>query len=315
MALPLDGDVEDFRQLCLPSTSQPDNLPWLLNNGFQVIFTAYTTEADAERVRTVLVEAFSPLAAPPDALQLNISIPPGQVGDSSRVRAKAFVSECQLGIDDPAPVMLLGTGSFFGNGSLRNLALYCRRPGTAAGVVYLRVKREPFFELLRTYFGAHGSRPIPNAELVDIALRCETDALADSIADRDRNASYRSGTSFRRLSDDIRTATVHFPFPMMFWPEESDISYFHNFCVESYQSLDQLWPAKLISERRWRFLASRDLFFMASVTAPNAAPDQPSPCEDGRLFNEAFAVELPHAQMHESVLATLRRRPFLPQLE
>jgi len=308
--------VDALRDYALPSLLQRDNIPWLLQNDFEVTFNVFTLPNDADRLREMLQDAFGRVTfssnAPSKALTVNVLPTDHDPSDTLGVKRLAFLAQCQLATEAGAPILITGSDAFYGNGSIRNICLYARKPGVATGVLSTRVKRDPFLRLLQEYQRTFPGRPVSNAKLVDMALRTQIEAAELSDVDRDRNTSFTTGSSFRRLSDDIHVGIYHLPSPVMFWPEKTDTWFFDYWCKGYYQSLDHIWPAKLVAQRRWRVLASSDIFFLAELTPEEeeVAKHRYQP-EDHRLFNEAFAMELPHTVHSEMVVATLRREWYL----
>jgi hypothetical protein len=310
LAMAWDWGVTELERLALPSLLQPDNIPWLLRHGFQVTFTVYGLDRDARRLGDVLDRAFAPVAN--GSLAVNAALLRSSENPTSfHLKQTAFVAESRKAIEEGAALALASADLFFGNGSIRNIATYCRKPGVAAGGVCVRVRREPFLDLLRRHREAFGAVPISNARLVDMALQSLLECWVISDVDKDCNASYETAISMRRVAPDVFTLVHKLPTPVMWWPQESDLHFFETHCYggRNFDSLDHLWPAQLIAQRRWRLLASSDLFFFVEVSVDESqhvyAP-QPN-----MRYNERFRVDLPHTHMHEQVVVTLRREPYL----
>ena len=294
---------------------QPDNIPWLLRNGFEVLFTFYTLKPDEQRLWEMLKVAFDGVATDPGKLHLRVAALDMPITDGYKLKIAAFLQECQSAIEAGAPVLGTGADCFYGNGSIRNVCTYGMKPGIAVAILSSRVKEEPFLRLLDEYRSAFGDEPVSNARLVDMALRTEIDALVNSCVDVERNASFRTGTSVRDVSDDIQIRIFHLPSPIMFWPLETDMKYLDVWCHGVYESVDHLWPEKLLAERRWRVMASSDLFFLVELNpAKLLAKWHDYPVDDNRLYNESYEFETPATLMSEMIVATLRREPYLSAL-
>ncbi len=305
--------VDDFFEFSLPSLLQPDNLPWLVHNGYEIIFSVYTVDRDVPRITAHLERLFSALDAPAGALSVHIKAVELNGGEpnSREIKRLAFRFECEQAVEEGVPMMIITADVFYGNGSLRNIAVYCRKPGIVAAAPYMRVKREPFADVLAEYRRAFGDRPVGNAALVDMSMRTMIDAFSLLNVDQDRNTSYRASASMRTIAPDLHVIVLHFPGPFMFWPNESDLHFFEVYLGGNYDMLDKLWTMKLVAERRWRLLASRDLFFVAELNNPMVEQAHVYPLEDGRLYNETFWLEFSNTHMHEMTVVTLRREHYL----
>ena len=310
-AMAWNWGIEAFCNSTLPSLMQPDNIPWLVSHGFDVSLNVYTLAKDAAELRTALNNALQNAAPLGDAFAVNVGPIDLDPSDSASLKRIAFLTECRLAVEEGSPIHVTGADCVYGNGSIRNICVYGRKPGIAIAVLYARVKQDPFLRLLSEYRRAFPREPLPNAKLVDMALRTPIDAIAHSYVDVDRNASLRSGTAFRQISDDIHASVYHLPGPVMFWPNESDIAFIDQSCGGVVESIDHLWPAKLVAERRWRIMASTDLFFYVELNDGSTERLHSYPLEDGRLFNEDYELGLPHTLLSQNVVATFRREPYL----
>jgi len=309
-----DWGIDAYRTVCIPSLMQPDNIPWLLRNGFDVRFTFYTFKRDEQRLMNVLRGAFEGVAPGPGTLHVGIAAPDLSAQESFMLKRAAFLQECQVAMEAGAPVLVTGADAFYGNGSIRNVCTYGMKPGIAIAVLSTRVKQEPFLRLLDEYRSAFGNEPVSNARLVDMALRTEIDAAVNSNVDVERNASFRTGTSVRDVSDDIQVRIFHLPSPILVWPLETDLRYLDGWCHGVYESVDHLWPEKLVAERRWRVMASSDLFFLAELNSAETMTRHEYPIEENRLYNESFEFETTATLTSEMIVATFRREPYLSAL-
>ena len=305
--------VGEFESVLLPSLLQPANVPWLIHNGYELALTVYTVESDAPRIRDILGAALAPLSPPPGSLSVNLALSSrADQPDTPNLKRIAFLTECRQGIAERCPVMLMGSDCFFGNGSIRNITTYCRKPDVVAAGIYLRVDRDAFMELLQRYRAAFGAEPLSNAKLVDMGWQTQIEALRCSNVDSDRNASFSTAVSTRVIAPDLIAMVHHLPSPFMFWPQQSDIDFFEFYGGGAFESLDRAWPTQLIGQRRWRLLASSDLFFLVELTPGDVAERIHSfAAEDGMLYNERYYYDLPNMHMHEQIVITLRREPFL----
>jgi hypothetical protein len=305
--------VDSLRDIALPSLMQRDNIPWLVNNGFTVTISCYTKTPDLTRVRDVFAEMLNGMSFP--AYTLNVFVGEADVPNDSPtsfgMKRLAFLTECRYAIEQDSPVFFAAADAFYGNGSLRNICVYNRHPGMALGAPYSRVKRGEFMRMLGEYRAAFPGEPLPNAKLVDIALRCEISGFADSNTDMDKNASFLSSGSFRKLTDDLHVAIFHLPSPVMFWPRKSDFKFFDVWCGGVFTTLDHLWPAKLMAEDRWRTMASSDLFYLVELCDEKVEGEHEYVLEEGRLHNEEFEMVLPNTLAAEQIVFTLRRKPYL----
>jgi hypothetical protein len=314
-ALAWGWGIDDLEAFAIPSLLQPENLPWLLDRGFDVVFTVYTIDREVERVRAVFDAALEKAGRRAGELQLRFErMTPS---DDARATAAAFkrhwyLLETSAAIAEHAPMMVVTADHFYGNGSLRNLAEYCKKPDVVAAVLYLRVKRDEFVDLLARYRAVREERPVSNAQLVDMALRCQIEGHALSNVDVDRNAAFKTSAAIRHISENVLGIIQHIPTPIMFWPRSSDVGFLDVIGAGRFGAFDHLWALKLMAERRWRFLASSDICFVVELTPRDVERDAHAyEPEDGHLYDESFFFTLPHTVRNEMVVGTMRREAFL----
>lgn len=303
-----DAGVDDLAEFLFPSLLQDGNVPWLIANGFRVGVTVYALEKDARRAFAVTRDAFI-ARLPSGAAEVRVeALSVAGAGDVvDALRAHCFVRECTEGQAQNAPVVLATSSSFWGNGTLRNLTIYCRKSPLAVGATRVRVRRDAFRELRARYRAAYGDAPVSNARLVDAAFLAGDAAFQASNVDEDANASYATGLSWRRLADDLASFVDHMPLPVMFWPRASDVDFFKIYAASKFSAFFATWQDKLTSERRWRVMASTDLAFLVDVESFDA----PTAVAAGRKYNDDFALALPHAQNQQLCVVAMRRAPFL----
>ena len=58
-----DRGVDDFISFCLPSLMQPNNIPWLIQNGFPISLDFFTLIQDRARVEQLAAELLNKLQA------------------------------------------------------------------------------------------------------------------------------------------------------------------------------------------------------------------------------------------------------------
>ena len=267
--------------------------------------TVYTAPADSARVLDVVRSSFADCSA---SAALDISVGTMDVG--ARETGKAayerqwFLTECRAAHEEGAALMLLRTSAFYGDGSLGNLARYCEKTGIATFGPHLDVPGGAFLAQLEGYRARHGSRPISNARLVDVALSLQKLVGNADDVDRDRNASYRSGTAYRAVSTSEHVMIQHNPALLMFWPTASDLDFERAYAGVS---VGRLWPEKMLAEGRLRLMGSSDVCFFVNARSEDYA----YPLEDGRRFNEQYAFGLPSGHFFENTLVHLRTEPFL----
>jgi len=291
---------------------QPDNLPWLLQNGVRVSLIVYTIERDGAAVRAMLERALEG-AGLTGMLDVDVAmIQDAALANSLELKRKILVLELQHAMADHAALMMLAADCYFGNGSIRNIVTYCRKPGIVAGGIHVRAKRAEFRALLDQYREKFGPAPIPNAKLVDMSLRSQITAFSQSNVDNDRNASGETAISLREVAPNLMTVIQHIPSPFMFWPQQSDINFFRvGGNGKGWEGFDHLWPSEVVMQRRWRMLASSDLFFLVELT-DEVEQGHMYPMEEGMRYNERFKhSDLPHIVVNETIVCTLRREPFL----
>lgn len=317
LSLAWDWGVAEFEMVLAPSLLQPNNLPWLLQNGYDVQFTVFTVQRDAQRVKDTIERAFSPLKGLGGRFMATVGVIDGIEENAANLKRAAFMIEFENAVAEEAPVVLTSADVFFGDAAIRNIVTYCRKPGVVAAGIHLRVQREPFLSLLHRHREAFGDRPVSNAKLVDICMQTLIGALEASNVDRDVNASASTAVSIRNIRPDLFTLVHHLPTQVMVWPNESDLHFLFGRvggrdAFDNIWLIDNLWPEKLIAEGRWRLLASSDLFFMVELTPADEEHRSHSHAPAANmLYNEQYGRDRPNFRMHEQILVTLRRQPFL----
>lgn len=307
--------IDDFTTFCLPSILQPDNLPWLVRNGYPLVLDFYTVSWSAAVVGR-LGEAL--------ATQLHALAPDADVSATFYVAdAKPSTYDIKIeflkavlhrGVETRAPQIFILADMYYGDGSLRTLVTYGQKPGITVSGLYLRVKRERFSELLAHHHAVTGGSSVSNARLVDIAFDSLIEGVRASIADVDRNATYSTSGSLRQITDDLYTFTFHVPTPILCSFEPQDIAFFEQHEWNMYM-LDHLWPSMLIAQNRWRVLASSDLLFVAELNAASVENDvHVHETHDGMLYNDEYVHEHLNGRHHQAMLMTFRRER-LPETE
>ena len=244
--------VEDFESICVPSIAQSGNVPWLAGNGFAAVCTVYTSAEDAGRIREISRRL-------PAGCEAAVEIVDWAAGSAPFTPSGDWLAaECRAGVAETSAVLLLGAGAFVGNGTLRNLATYCRKPGVATFGTYLCVERERLLASLRKHEADFAGEPLSNAQLVDVGLRSGADP----------------GSGWLPLDESLSGWTTRRFVPLMFWPDESDVAFFVRHAAQPAELLDALWQAKLVAERRWRLFASTDLAFLLAAQPVGPASDR-----------------------------------------
>jgi hypothetical protein len=304
-----DRGVDDFTNFCLPSVMQPENIPWVVSNGYPVVLDFYTIERDADRVRKLaqdMHDRLAPFASDPAALTASVAVAPNGRTPFD-IKAAFFQVLVRTAVETRSHGLFVFADMYFGNGSIRNIVTYGQKPRVTVGGIYLRVKQQRFAELLAHHHAVTGSETISNARLVDIALDSLIDAMQASLVDEDANASLLTSGSIRRITDDLFTYTFHAPTPILFFFEESDVRFFSRFSWNFYL-LDHIWPTMLAAQNRWRMMTSSDLFFLAEHNGPDVEAETHSfPLQDGMLYNDDFDQEHLHGRINQTMLMTLRR--------
>jgi hypothetical protein len=300
--------IDDFVTSCLPSILQPNNIPWLIRNGYPVALDFYTISWSAEVIQRLAGSLETQLRGLADGADVTttmfvIDAAPG----SYELKTSFFKTLVRRGIDAQSHGLFVFADMYYGDGSIRNIVTYGQKPRVTVSGLYLRVKRARFSELLDRHHAATGGTTISNARLVDIAFDCLIDGMKASIVDDDRNASYSTSGSIRRITDELYTYTFHAPTPILFFFEEQDAKFFARFDWNVYL-LDHIWPSMLIAQNRWRVMASSDLFFLAELNAAELETDvHTHPTKPGMRYNDEYGHEHLNGRVHQTLLMTLRR--------
>jgi hypothetical protein len=304
-----DRGVDDFLSFCLPSLMQPNNIPWLIQNGFPISLDYFTLERDRARVEQVAQNVHNTLRAmAPDAqISATLSNLPETKRTTYEIKVAFFEAIVRVAVETKSYVLFTFADMFFGDGSVRNIVVYGQKPGVTVSGLYLRVKQKPFMELLAHHQAVTGSPVVSNARLVDMCLDTLIDGMQASIVDNDRNASHLTSGALRKISDDLYTYSFHAPTPMLCWFEESDVQFFSRLLWNCHL-FDHIWPTMLIAKNRWRVMASSDLFFLAEYNREEIETDHHVfPTKDGLLYNDDYDQEHLHGRIHQTMLMTLRR--------
>ena len=307
-----DRGVDDWVNFCLPSILQPNNIPWLVRNGYDISLDFFTVARDHDRVEKIAIDLHNLLRAgtPEGQVLATVSTAPNDDRSAYQLKTTLFEAMIKLAVSTNSQVIFTFADMFFGDGSIRNIVVYGQKPRVSVSGLYLRVKQQPFKELLARHQAATGSATVSNARLVDMSLDTLIDGMQASIVDNDRNASHLTSGALRRISDELYTYTFHAPTPILATFEESDLNFFSRF-LWNFHLLDHIWPAMLIAQNRWRVMASSDLFFLAELNRTDTEADHHVfPTKDGMLYNDDYDQEHLHGRIHQTMLMTLRREPL-----
>jgi hypothetical protein len=299
--------VDDLAAFCLPSLAQANNVPWLERNGYSVALDFYTLKSDEARVRA-LAEAFhlQVRGSHTSSMTASISVGPDGLSDTD-AKCLFFINVSQQNRSTGSNGIFAFGDRFFGDGSIRNIVTYAKRPGMTVGGLHLRVDRELFHAGLARHASHTAGAPVTNSRLTDIALDSLVASMKASFVDNDTNASLSTGAAIRELDNDMLAYTSHALLPMLFSFEQRDLDFFARF-QNDFPLFHHIWPSMLIAQNRWRMLASSDLFCVAEVhTAETPRELAQVPQIPGMRFNDEFNQEHLRGRIAQTTLIALRR--------
>ncbi len=303
------GDaVDDFLSICLPSLMQPNNIPWLVRNGYAVALDFYTVKRDEPRVSAFasdLHNQIRAIAPPGDAVTATLTVGPDGLSDFDN-RSVFFRALAAKLVETRSHGLFAEADRFFGDGSIRHIVTYGEKPGVTVSGLMLDVERERFRERVARHVAVAVGKPVTNPRLVDIALDSLTPAMRAAFADDEHNASYVSSGTFRHVSDDLSTYTLHAPLPMLFFFEDEDLEFFERF-LWNMALFEHVWPSMLIAKNRWRMMASSDLFCVARVVLGASGDASADAAQPGMQYNDEYDQEHLHGRIHQTMLIALRR--------
>jgi hypothetical protein len=301
-----DANVDDLEAFGLPSILQPNNIPWLVQNGVAVTLDFYTVKADEARVRALAEAAHDRVRTLATGEPVTATLTLGPDGMIPRDTRDVFFRAVAEKASDTGSRVIIAVGNrFFGDGSIRNMATYARKPRVTVSGLHLPVERDRFAELVRRHMAARPDVPIGNARLVDIALESQTAGMRASWTDDDTNASYQTGRALRALGDDLSGLITHAPIPLLSQIEPNDLTFFDRF-LWSVPLFETVWPSMLIAQNRWRVMASSDLCCVAEIRGAPAEDEAIAP-RPGMRYNDDFAGEQIAGRVHQTMLMALRR--------
>ena len=257
------GFPDRYGALALPSLMQAGNVPALIAAGWDVRVSVYTdisSYADvADHVRP-WAELIDIRTAPLDRGGV-------LVGAMHRVwQNECLLNEMRECIKIGAHLTLCGAGAVYGNGSLFNLAVMAHETECAAACIYLRTAEGPFRL-------AMSDCPIVNDVIENdllAAIAIETlHPVSRSDFGAETSRCHMWGHALKQLSP--RLFAVRFQIPSVFCvrPTLGDVAYFN--LKGDFRVWDSGWTDYLIARRRFAFLASSDLAFIAECTRDGKA--------------------------------------------
>ena len=205
-----DRGVDDFVSFCLPSLMQPNNIPWLIQNGFPISLDFFTLAHDRARVEKLASDLQLQLRAmaPEAQVAATLSDLPETKRTTYEFYVAFFEAIVRVAVDTQSYVLFTFADMFFGDGSIRNIVVYGQKPGVTVSGLYLRVKQKPFMELMARHQAVTGSTTVSNARLVDMCLDTLIDGMEASIVDNDRNASHLTSGALRKMKKHFEGADV-----------------------------------------------------------------------------------------------------------
>jgi hypothetical protein len=305
--------VSVFQTFSLPSILQPNNIPWLVANGFPVALDFYTTTVSAGHLRSVAKPMLDALSASAEEGSFSVTFYEADAAKTTlALKVDFFRTLVHRSIETRSPTIFIFADMYYGNGSIRNLVTYGQKPGVTVGGMYLRVKQPQFAALLARHQTATGDATISNARLVDISFDSMIDAMKNTVVDNDRNSSFLTSASIREITPDLYTYTFHSPPPILCSFQPQDAQFFERFGWNSYLT-DHIWPERLMAQNRWRVMSSSDFFFVAELNDPEIENlIHNFVINDGMQYNDEYVHENIHGRVHQTMLMTLRRER-LPQ--
>ena len=294
--------VDLFEKCCLRSLFQEGNIPFLLKHGYEITHLVYTTTPDAGRLAEITNRAklkyLEGTNVDQDKLSYQIITNPA-VG-YGRVIAKTnmifLLQSVTYGVHNPAPFFLASPDYFIGDYSLSNLLAYQTKKDTCLAALHVRVDAPSFLNFLE---GTQGN--IQNPSLVRIAFGMLSQSWKDSFIDKDNNCSFHAGTAVQKIATNLYTVTFRIPTTFLARLNQSDLEYFSGHC--DYGHWDHSWPEHLISQKRFKFIGSSDMFFAVELTAGDM---NQSKCRAGDLWNDEYFSTKIHSETNRNFLAVVR---------
>lgn len=276
-----DSYIDMFSKACLRSIFQKGNVPDLVARGYEFKYIIYTTDSS----NAIEIEkAIEPYRF--DGVEYEIKIDPNAVKNTMM---QTLLEDCLL---EDCRVLFLNPDCFLSDKSLAHLIAYKARNNMCLAALHVRVDKDEFLSKLKTIDG-----DITSPSLVDIGMSCLHPCWGQSFIDVDENNSFTTGSAIEEIGDSLWAITFRIPnvFLAHFIPSDGEI-------LKKFSFWDHRWPSKLMTENRYKFIGSSDMFFAVELTDGNQ--DLP-PLHSGMLYNDEFEVhesdEIGLANIHTGI--------------
>lgn len=252
------GFPERYATFALPSLTQAGNVPALVAAGHDVRVSLYTDLTSFPAV----VEHGRPWAS---LIDIKI-VPAGRGGVLVGAMHRAWQNDCLINemrecIKADSYLAMLGAGLVYGNGTLANLAIMAEATGCAVSCIYLRAVEDSLRAALADVDMIDGR--LSNDELATLAVE-HLHPGSRSDFETETSRCHMWGLALKQLGPRLFAVRFQVPSVFVFKPAMDDVAYFT--LKGDFREWDSGWLDYLISRRRFAFLASSDLAFIAEAT-------------------------------------------------
>lgn len=243
--------IDTFARFGLPSLLQPGNVPALKAAGHEVEHMVYTIRDDCIALEKIGADLGAPLTIRTTAYV--------NAGTTRQVQNSMLVDAAKQIIERNGYFVLSNAGHVWGNGTLVNAVNVAEKTGCGVGVIYLNVDADKFAEAVADF------TPYRHDELALCALG-NLHPGARSTLNATDSRCHMTGTGMMQLAPNLIAARIQVPSVFVVKLRPQDLALFRLEC--DFTCWDTSFPAHLIREGRYTFMASSDLGFIASMVRP-----------------------------------------------
>ena len=277
------GDyIEMYEQVCLRSLFQKGNIPWLIENGYDVEYLVFTKDDDSVAKIGAVIERNEREGFRFAVERFNEA--------TNNSLLKEIIRK---GIETGARVLFLNPDYYFSENALQHLVSYKSKNNMCVAATHVRVNDSAFKGALD-----HVKGDISAPKLVSMAMTCLHDSWGKSFVNEDENNSFISGSAIQPVGDNLWTVSFRIPTVFMANFQQSDMDF-----LQRFDLYDHEWPCELIKDQRFKFAGSSDFFFAVELT--REFTNTPS-TERGRLWNDDFHVSRLNGETNRNFLTVLR---------
>ena len=282
-----------FDRYCLRSLMQAGNIPYLLKQGYEIIYIIYTKPRDVQRL-TAIIDKYKT-----EKIEYRITTNRfvGNETEVSKANSIFLLESVGFAVTNKAPFFLASPDIFVGDFSLSNLLTYNTNKDICLAALHLRVDSV----LFQRWYNEEAILPVSNARLVTTSMGILSQSWRDSFIDKGRNCSFTANSAVQKIQDNLYNVTFRIPNVFLARLNQSDVDYFNQH--PNLGNWDHSWPEHLVKGRRYKFIGSSDMFFACEATYVD---NNKSDCRDNDLWNDECINTKLHSETNRNFLAIIR---------